>query len=318
MLKLRLTKIDLKYLTQVELKYLKQICFNHLKSQLEQPHAPNSKSSRKQSFGGANCITHQVTLTTIPKDESLKLTKTKNIAIRSKSVDFKFFDDLKETYFSKKVDNAHQVFGQTLYKCILNDIKRQTKSNSTQNTGTITKRWRSNYNAENDNNVMIASKFDLNVLNTGHGTVGHVSKLDAVNKRNSVLFEALDLKNFQKGQRQPVEASVLNGGGGHKPRLSSSRNRLVPLSGVSSPTTVISERKAEGLSEALNQNLSIRSEGLVPNIVKSCCRHISENGLDLVGIFRIDSSKKRIKEVYFKNFVHFFCILYVLILNNYL
>ena len=35
-------------------------------------------------------------------DESIKTVKTKSIAIRSKSVDFKFFDEFKENYFSKK------------------------------------------------------------------------------------------------------------------------------------------------------------------------------------------------------------------------
>ncbi len=77
---------------------------------------------RKQSLGSgaAEC------LTSIPKDESLKCTKTKNIALRSKSVDFKFFDELKESYFSKRaaIQSPTQVFGQSLYKCILNDLQR--------------------------------------------------------------------------------------------------------------------------------------------------------------------------------------------------
>ena len=107
-------------------------------------------------------------------------------------------------------------------------------------------------------------------------------------KRNSVLFEALDLKNVKAlGQSPLITGTPLLGG--HKPRLSSSRNRLPSI--VSSPVS------SENSEPALNRNLSIRSEGLVPNIVKSCCEHIKEHGLDLVGIFRIDSSKKRIKEV---------------------
>jgi hypothetical protein len=62
------------------------------------------------------------------------------------------------------------------------------------------------------------------------------------------------------------------------------------------------KRNNESSNQALkllkeNQNFSIRSEGLVPNIVKSCCKYISENGLHLVGIFRVESSKKRIKEL---------------------
>jgi hypothetical protein len=73
-----------------------------------------------------------------------------------------------------------------------------------------------------------------------------------------VLFEALDLKSVQKQQQTASCSDSLR----------------------TSP-----------------QNFAIRSEGLVPNIVKSCCQHISEHGLDVVGIFRIDSSKKRIKEI---------------------
>ncbi len=38
----------------------------------------------------------------IPKDDSMKAIKSKNISVRSKSVDFKFFDDIKENYFFKK------------------------------------------------------------------------------------------------------------------------------------------------------------------------------------------------------------------------
>lgn len=251
----------MKNLTQIELKYLKQICFNKLKTQL-----------------------NELNLSTIPKDESLKCTKTKNIALRSKSVDFKFFDEFKENLFSKKgTANMQQVFGSSLYKCILNDLQRLPSS------VTGAKKWR-----QNNSNVLIASKFDMNLL-TNKQPVNESRDVTSSSKRNSVLFEALDLKNV-KSLSQNVFVSGTPVLGGHKPRLSSSRNRLPAI--ISSPTTALCQRASEsGPEPALNRNLSIRSEGLVPNIVKSCCQHIREYGLDLVGIFRIDSSKKRIKEV---------------------
>ncbi len=317
LLRIRLNKIELRYLTQVELKYLKQICFNKLKSELMKT-VDTGKQGRKQSFGsgsnssgGGEANINQDYLTVIPKDESLKLAKTKNIAIRSKSVDFKFFDDLKENYFSKKSgasgNGQSQVFGQSLYKCILNDLQRvQTSSTTTTTasasaattTGTITKRWRSNMTSggvASGNKVLIASKFDMNVMANGVNRIQVVKQeTEMFNKRNSVLFEALDLKNVKKQQQQLQHQSGMSTPVmGHKPRLSSSRNRLVPIN--NSPASQKSVGEVSG--EVLNQNLSIRSEGLVPNIVKSCCGHICEFGLDLVGIFRIDSSKKRIKDV---------------------
>lgn len=290
-LKLRLTGIELKYLTQVELKYLKQICFNKLKLELENQVETVKTPNRKQSLGSTSSSDHPH-LSAIPKDESLKCTKTKNIALRSKSVDFKFFDELKENYFSRKSIHPLQVFGQTLYKCILNDLQRlpakKSVNHGSVNANTITKRWRSS-----NQNVLIASKLDLNILANKRPPTAQKQE-DPVNKRNSVLFEALDLKNVKNLNKnnQPILTPVLSG---HKPRLSSSRNRLIR---IDSPTPSVNNQSIEASdAQGLNQNLSIRSEGLVPNIVKSCCKHISEYGLDLVGIFRIDSSKKRIKEI---------------------
>jgi hypothetical protein len=105
-----------------------------------------------------------------------------------------------------------------------------------------------------------------------------------LSKRNSVLFEALDLKNLQN-------KPFIN-----KNNLSKMKNSQLRSSSISSNLLPPFAEKKEDFF-ANNQNLSIRSEGLVPNIVKSCCDHISEYGLDVVGIFRIDSSKKRIKEI---------------------
>ena len=259
-MRLRLTQVEVKYLTQIELKYLKQICFNKFKAVLEVLHAELMASDgttkrRKQSFGGASggsggsTSGGSIQLNAIPKDESLKTSKTKNIAIRSKSVDFKFFDELRENYLFKKGPQPNQlVFGQSLYKCILNDLQ--------QGVGRPAK-WRQ------QSNVLIASKFDLT------GQAAKTTVEDLVGKRNSVLFEALDLK---AGGQQRVS------------RLGANTRQVSP-----------SPQKQPDVNS--NQNLSIRCEGLVPNIVKSCCRHIAEHGLHLVGIFRIDSSKKRIKEV---------------------
>lgn len=100
-------------------------------------------------------------------------------------------------------------------------------------------------------------------------------------KRNSVLFEALDLKNVEN----VINKKSLN--------LSHNKRQVLP----SSVLATIASSPLAGKHLVANQNFAIRSEGLVPNIVKSCCKHISEYGLDVVGIFRIDSSKKRIKEI---------------------
>ena len=77
----------------------------------------------------------------------MKCIKAKNISSRSKSVDFKFFDELKENYFSKKgtKDSAEQVFGQSLYKCIINDLHQSTLNKmATSNAKTKDAREKSN------------------------------------------------------------------------------------------------------------------------------------------------------------------------------
>lgn len=205
------------------------------------------------------------------------------------------------------------MFGQSLYKCILNDLEQTSRVNKTGTTTTTTtsstkplsksdsknntsllkgtKKWRSS----NQSNILIASKFDLNLLNelntnenlaqlTCDSSANAKSELTC-SKRNSVLFEALDLKNMS------CRSLVSAPNDKHQLRSSSISANLLPnLNEI--------QMKREDLQALLNnQNLSIRSEGLVPNIVKSCCNHIIEYGLDVVGIFRIDSSKKRIKEV---------------------
>ena len=142
--------------------------------------------------------------------------------------------------------------------------------------------------------MLIASKFDLDMQTGVRKNLQQPPKCDemTLNKRNSVLFEALDLKNmknYQKMQQQgaPMTPVLANS------KVRGSRNREL----IGGGATNRSHSPSDVADSALNQNLSIRPEGLVPNIVKSCCNHVSEYGLDLVGIFRIDSSKKRIKEI---------------------
>ncbi len=252
----------------------------------------------------------------------MKTVKAKNIAnSRSKSVDFRFFEEIKENYLFKRNqkgsgENAENnlVFGQTLYKCILNDLSHSTnKSNAAKNLSSSNlgkNKSRMNTSIGNPNKVLIASKFDMDVLNvisknpnvvSGGSTriiaharphLNNIENLNnelIVNKRNSVLFEALDLKNALNN------ASNTNG---HVSKASKFLN--FKSSHQNQQMASINEEKSNEITPAVinnNQNFSIRSEGLVPNIVKSCCRHISEHGLDLVGIFRIESSKKRIKEM---------------------
>ena len=193
--RLRLNEIFLKNLTLIELKYLKQICFNKLKFFFETQNSHLCSNSTSALIMGNTISTNSnknneayssaafVRLTSIPKDESMKMVKTKNIAHhRSKSVDFKFFDEIKENYFFKKKDSKEmneQVFGQSLYKCILNDIKqssliKQQREMASQNVTVKTKNPTTSFNhnslnlrwkARNKNNLVIASKFDLNLMN---------------------------------------------------------------------------------------------------------------------------------------------------------
>ena len=186
--RLRLNEIFLKNLTLIELKYLKQICFNKLQMIFESSSylvSATSASALASRNLDQTLTASYVRLSSIPKDESMKTVKTKNIAHhRSKSVDFKFFDELKENYFFKKKDSkdlSEQVFGQSLYKCILNDIKQSSllkkqQQHETSNTNASVKsknpstsfahnslnlRWKT----RNRTNLVIASKFDLNLLN---------------------------------------------------------------------------------------------------------------------------------------------------------
>lgn len=229
----------------------------------------------------------------MPKDESINPVGPSNPSSRtntggssskrSKSVDFRFFEDLKENFSSSTSPSSSNspdlVFGQSLYKCILNDVRRGVGNSSSGHLTTSRGRSRAPP-------PLLASKHDLTLLSsiTGgarcdeivsrliHDQNGNPPQAPMfTNKRNSVLFEALDLKN-----------------GGHKKDFLASFKSSPPQ-----PKPIASSDAAS----KQNQNLAVRSEGLVPNIVKSCCRHISEFGLDVVGIFRIDSSKKRIKEL---------------------
>ena len=109
--KVKLNRIYVKYLTLIELKYLKQLCFNKLQKQFESLQLAKSVSkSNLNSNSSTSMLANQSQQTnsasfiriSIPKDDSMKTIKTKNISIRSKSVDFKFFDDIKENYFFKK------------------------------------------------------------------------------------------------------------------------------------------------------------------------------------------------------------------------
>jgi hypothetical protein len=353
LLKIRLNQIAVKYLTLIELKYLKQLCFNKVKKQLElalkqqQPFV-NSTNLLNYSSGHQQSNHHSAAnfKLTIPKDESMKTVKAKNIATsRSKSVDFRFFEEIKENYLFKRslkvaaggsgasgdqnTDGCNLVFGQSLYKCILNDLSHSASQRAAAATAALNKnvsgsaiggkaKSKLNTSSVNPNKVLIASKFDMDVLNVisknpnvvanGGGstrvlnsaTVRNLSNEAIVNKRNSVLFEALDLKNVALNANSGVSS-------GHVSKANRFLNFKSSSAAHQSPATMdsIEEEQQRGRPSAeaamaaaqSNPNFSIRSEGLVPNIVKSCCKHISERGLDLVGIFRIESSKKRIKEL---------------------
>ena len=347
LVKIRLKSIAIKCLTLIELKYLKQICFNKLKSQLEllskEQHHPNHQQQQHTPLANSTNRLNQSQITTaasssssstsaanfklisIPKDESMKMVKAKNIgssASRSKSVDFRFaLEEIKENYLFRRSNRGggggesaehNLVFGQSLYKCILNDLSHSSAARSrSKNLSGGGKKSKSNSSVvnSNPNKVLIASKNDMDVLNvisqnpnvttqstrvpgSSRTCLTNIDNLTAdlmVNKRNSVLFEALDLKNA------PQSSST----SGHQSKIGHRFLNFNKSSGSNS-MGAIKEEKTNVVEAMNNQNLSIRCEGLVPNIVKSCCNHINERGLDLVGIFRIDSSKKRIKEVKFK------------------
>lgn len=52
----------------------------------------------------------------------------------------------------------------------------------------------------------------------------------------------------------------------------------------------------DSLSCGSTHDLSTSESG-VPNIVSTCLRHLEEHGLHTLGIFRVSSSKKRVRQV---------------------
>lgn len=143
----------------------------------------------------------------------MKTVKTKNIgqgsSARSRSVDFKFFEEIKENYFTKKSqkDSSDLVFGQSLYKCILNDLKQSSLSKMTKNFNSNTQ---TRQRKVNNSNLLIASKFDLNVLSgkLEQDCLRNRNPDAFYSKRNSVLFEALDLKNVNLSKNQVTDAQT--------------------------------------------------------------------------------------------------------------
>ena len=96
-----------------------------------------------------------------------------------------------------------------------------------------------------------------------------IGESEKMNKRNSVLFEALDLSHMDANQNQM-------------------ENKLFKQQSFS---------KSDRTQSQSSVRVDFKVDGYVPEIVKQCCVHIEKYGLETVGIFRIDSSKKRIKEI---------------------
>lgn len=46
-------------------------------------------------------------------------------------------------------------------------------------------------------------------------------------------------------------------------------------------------------------DMNLNEEPAVPNILNVCIRHLENNGLHTLGIFRVSTSKKRIRQVKF-------------------
>lgn len=52
---------------------------------------------------------------------------------------------------------------------------------------------------------------------------------------------------------------------------------------------------------------TLDEESAVPNILSECIRHLEQHGLQTLGIFRVSTSKKRIRQVKYLN-IYQICI----------
>ncbi|KAG1693192.1 Rho GTPase-activating protein 6 [Nymphon striatum] len=56
-------------------------------------------------------------------------------------------------------------------------------------------------------------------------------------------------------------------------------------------------RKTDSTPDLISSSCGYKQEPRVPNIVESCFRHIQQFGLNTVGIFRVSSSKRRVRQL---------------------
>ncbi|KAK7893397.1 hypothetical protein WMY93_022549 [Mugilogobius chulae] len=71
-----------------------------------------------------------------------------------------------------------------------------------------------------------------------------------------------------------------------------------PVPSPRSPTTFPSRRNANKKEKQRDKRLSLNPiYRQVPRVVDSCCQHLEKYGLQTVGIFRVGSSKKRVRQL---------------------
>uniref|UniRef100_A0A672SJI1 Rho-GAP domain-containing protein n=1 Tax=Sinocyclocheilus grahami TaxID=75366 RepID=A0A672SJI1_SINGR len=76
--------------------------------------------------------------------------------------------------------------------------------------------------------------------------------------------------------------------------LDDSHSRLLEALQLSMPVESHSEKKKKTSDAKLSLNPIYRQ---VPRVLDSCCQHLQKYGLQTVGIFRVGSSKKRVRQV---------------------
>uniref|UniRef100_A0A671PX31 Rho GTPase-activating protein 6-like n=1 Tax=Sinocyclocheilus anshuiensis TaxID=1608454 RepID=A0A671PX31_9TELE len=81
--------------------------------------------------------------------------------------------------------------------------------------------------------------------------------------------------------------------------LDDSHSRLLEALQLSKPVESHSEKKKKTSDAKLSLNPIYRQ---VPRVLDSCCQHLQKYGLQTVGIFRVGSSKKRVRQVRSKCF----------------
>uniref|UniRef100_A0A3B4WTB4 Rho GTPase activating protein 36 n=1 Tax=Seriola lalandi dorsalis TaxID=1841481 RepID=A0A3B4WTB4_SERLL len=140
------------------------------------------------------------------------------------------------------------------------------------------------------------------------------SRRDCLDLEASILRFRAEKRQFFNGNKPLVGSSSITGGGGPgSPSANSgglsvdsisdlveSQSRLLEALQLSHPAELELKKAAGGgSSEGRTQNkLSLNPiYRQVPRVMERCCSHIETHGLQTVGIFRVGSSKKRVRQL---------------------